>query len=109
MASLSQPELVVDLATQTNGVERVYGSEGLGAVGIPVCGGFDVDGDGHLDTAFAQIQASPLGRSLAGQVTLVFGDGSIGGELDTALAAVPPSRFVRFAGTAERETTGAEI
>jgi|GEM_PF-591347 len=111
------PSLTIDLAgentadtTSTNGVqnriERVFGADGNGAVGVPVCGGFDCDGDGHLDTAFAQIQASPLSRTRAGQITLVFGDGSIGGQADSAGS---PTNMLKIVGDQDNEVAGAEI
>ena len=34
--------------------------------------------------AFASIQASPLGRTGAGEVTVVFGDGTIGDAINSA-------------------------
>jgi len=111
------PSLTIDLAdedtadtTSPNGVQnrikRVFGADGNGAVGVPVAGGFDCDGDGHLDTAFAQIQANPLSRTRAGQITLVFGDGTIGGQADSAGF---PADMLKIIGDQENEVAGAEI
>jgi hypothetical protein len=99
----------MDLAvTETDAgvLTRIYGSSGDGRRGLPVAGGFDCDGDGHIDTAFASIQASPLERQGAGEVLLVFGDGTIGGTLDTFGFS---ERVLKIAGAAVLEVTGAEI
>lgn len=109
---LQNPALVIDLATTATGSDeliRVSGPTGpttSGRFGVPVAGGFDVDGDGHRDLAFAQIVASPRGRGLAGEVRLVFGDGTIGGALD---AAANPTRLLVILGAGEREMAGSEI
>ncbi|MDA1069354.1 MAG: hypothetical protein O3C43_22985 [Verrucomicrobia bacterium] len=110
-ASAADPSFIFDLKTKTTAPDvltRVYG-RGLdedGAKGVPVAGGYDCNGDGHLDYAFAQIQGDPLGRIGAGEVTLVFGDGTIGGTINSAIFQ---SRILRIAGTQSNETTGAEI
>lgn len=97
----------LDLAAPREGaITRVHGSTGSGRAGVPVCGGYDCDGDGFKDYAFAQIQASPLGRTLAGEVTLVFGDGTIGATMDSAGLQ---AGMRKIAGDREREITGAEI
>ncbi|GJM24675.1 MAG: hypothetical protein DHS20C16_10900 [Phycisphaerae bacterium] len=93
-------------ATDAGVLTRVYGSSGDGRRGLPVAGGFDCDGDGFVDTGFASIQASPLDRQGAGEVLLVFGDGTIGGDLDTFGFS---ERVLKIAGAAELEVTGAEI
>ncbi len=85
------------------------GSFRLGVLGVPVAGGFDADGDGFIDYAIAHFRASPFGRNQAGTVSLVFGDGTIGGTLD--LAATNPS-ILKIHGAAaqgEREMAGSEI
>jgi hypothetical protein len=94
----AQPIHTVDLAstpTNNSGLQRVYGSVGTGVSGVPVAGGHDVDGDGHRDYAFAAMRADPLGRSEAGQVFLVFGNGSIDGTIDSA---VPNPRVLTIIG-----------
>ena len=111
MVSLSNTssDQVLDLATAgtPSGVlTRVYGSVGDGRNGIPVAGGFDVDGDGFVDSAFASIQASPLGRTGAGEVTVVFGDGTIGGAINSA--GFQPN-ILKIAGDQNFEVAGAEI
>jgi len=83
-----------------------HGEENGGAFGVPVAGGHDCDGDGHKDVAFAQITGDPLGRTNAGEVTLFFGDGTIGGTFD---GSVFGPRFLRIAGDQVQETAGAEI
>ena len=103
------PALIIDLDTaSTSALTRIYGRglEDEGTSGLPVTGGFDCDGDGHLDYAFAQMKGDPLGRIDAGEVTLIFGDGTIGGTIDSA---VRQSRVLRIAGTQLSETTGDEI
>ncbi len=99
----------LDLATVSTtgpGLLRVHGSTGTGAEGVPVAGGHDCDGDGALDLAFAAMQASPLGRSSAGEVYLVFGDGTLAGTLDTAVAQ---ARILRILGDGVQENAGSEI
>jgi hypothetical protein len=107
----ADPSYIFDLKTKTtapNILTRVYG-RGLdddGAKGVPIAGGYDCNGDGHLDYAFAQIQGDPFGRIGSGEVTLAFGNGTIGGTIDSAIFQ---SRVLRIAGTQSYETTGAEI
>ena len=74
---------ILDLAGAPSGVERLYGSTSTGRYGVPVAAGFDCDGDGQTDYAMSAMRASPLGRTDAGQVFLVFGNGQIGGTLDS--------------------------
>ena len=105
------PTLTFDLngqATTAGVLLRVYGhgSNNGGTAGVPVAGGFDCDGDGFVDCAFAQIKGDPLGRSNAGEVSLVFGDGTIGGTFDSG--AVDP-RILRIFGDQTNEIAGAEI
>ncbi|MEM9404677.1 MAG: FG-GAP repeat protein [Acidobacteriota bacterium] len=103
-----QPVKVVDLATTSDEVHlfRGLGSVGLGNQGVPVAGGFDVDGDGFLDSAFAAMKASPSGRSQAGTVHLLFGDGTTTGTLDTSQ---PQPRLLQIHGDQSREHLGSEI
>ncbi len=103
------PALVIDMAalnTSLDGLVRVYGSTGDGSKGVPVAAGSDVDGDGFEDYAFAALQASPLGRSGAGQVFLVFGNGAVEGTMDTAVAH---ERILSILGDGTKENTGSEI
>lgn len=109
LAHADDPAVTIDLAnTDPDQVElqRVAGSVGNGAFGVPVTGGVDCDGDGNLDTAFGAMRASPLGRSLAGLVYLIFGNGQIGGTIDTA---VESSQVLEILGDGNSETTGDEI
>lgn len=106
---LAQPERVIDLLTvdPADGVaEWVYGAGGQGNFGVPVAGGHDVDGDGNRDFAVGFMTAEPLGRFRAGEVDLVFGDGTIGGGLDTSLDSPD---LLRFQGAGPRENAGSEI
>ncbi len=111
-ASAAQP-FVVDLANVSTGADslvRVHGSTGDGSFGVPVAGGLDADGDGFVDFAFASMRASPVvggtTRALAGEVYLVFGDGSGGGVLNTAIASADVLRFV---GVVDSEAAGSEL
>jgi hypothetical protein len=103
------PSKLLDLATVSTSsgiLHRVYGSTGAGFRGLPVAGGLDCDGDGAPDYAMAAMLASPLGRSGAGEVYLIFGDGTIGGFLDTATTQ---SRILRIAGDGASEAAGSEL
>jgi hypothetical protein len=100
---------VIDLRgvdTQTSPLHRVHGSVGDGTFGVPVAGPIDCDGDGKRDYGFAAFLGSPAGRSRAGEVYLVFGDGTISGSLDTA---PPNARILKITGSAEAENAGSEI
>jgi hypothetical protein len=97
---------LAELSTEDAVLMRVHGANGNGARGVPVAGGYDCDGDGHQDVAFASIQASPLGRAGAGEVLLVFGDGTAGGEINTANFS---ARVLRIVGAAPSEVAGSEI
>ncbi|MEM7356464.1 MAG: integrin alpha [Acidobacteriota bacterium] len=108
-ASEAQPFLTVDLAAVSpddGELRRIYGSDGQGDFGLPVAGGFDVDGDGFGDYAVGFMTVDSFGRDLSGEVDLVFGDGTLQGTIDTAVA---DPRILRFAGAGERETAGSEI
>ena len=105
------PAVVFDLngqSTETGTLMRVngHGSVNDGQPGVPLCGGFDCGGDGFKDVAMAHIQNDPLGRTGAGSVTLVFGDGAVGGTYDTSSFS---SRVLKIAGDQSREIAGAEI
>ena len=105
----AQSDPIIDLldVAPTDGiVRRVYGATGEGRFGVPVAGGFDCDGDGFVDYAVAYMLASPLGRFLAGEVDLVFGDGTTTGFVDTA---IDDPGVLRFAGSFTRENAGSEI
>ncbi|MDJ0869266.1 MAG: hypothetical protein QNK03_24395 [Myxococcota bacterium] len=100
---------VLDLATlptEPGVLLRLHGSTGTGAAGVPVAGALDVDGDQKPDVALASLLASPGGRTDAGEVYLLFGDGVVGGSYDTAVA---DPRILVFQGSAIAETTGSEI
>ena len=107
--SWAQPIKVIDLAntsTSNGTLLRVYGSTGNGSSGLPVAGGFDTNGDGFKDYAMAAMLASPLGRTGAGEVYLVFGNGAINGTVDTSQNQ---SRILKILGAAQREHAGSEI
>ena len=108
-ASAAPPALLIDLASPgsaASSITRYYGSEGNGQFGVPVCGGFDCNGDGQKDVAFSQMVAAPLGRSNAGLVTLAFFDGQFGLGIDTSGF---PTNILKIAGDAAGENTGSEI
>ncbi len=107
-AALAQPSLTVDLALQptTSLLARVHGYTGTGATGVPVSGGHDCDGDGFRDAAFASFRADPAGRTDAGEIYLVFGDGTVSGTLD---AGVAQARILRIHGDIALEMAGSEI
>lgn len=100
---------VVDIAQldpARDPLTRILGSSGRGFFGVPVAGPLDIDGDGFRDLAVAYLRSSPLGRSGAGEVDLVFGDGTIGGTLDTA---TDQPRLLRIVGDGMQEAAGNEI
>lgn len=100
---------IVDLGMldpAVDGLLRVHGSVGTGTYGVPVTGGFDCDGDGFQDMAMASMTGSPQGRERAGEVYLIFGDGVIGGLMDTA--GMSPD-ILKIFGAAPNETAGNEI
>ena len=103
------PTLTLDLASPPPGakITRIlgHGSNNDGVFGVPVCGGTDCDGDGFVDFAFAQFRADPLGRTGAGEVTVVFGDGTIGGTADSDIAQ---AGILLIAGFQPHETAGDE-
>jgi hypothetical protein len=106
----AQPVGTLDLATVAPGdgvYRRVLGSVGNGASGVPVAGGYDIDGDGHADSAFSAMRASPQGRNQAGVVFLVFGDSGISGEFDTAIE--PHPNILEIHGDQVQEHAGSEI
>ncbi len=99
-----------DLADSVEGdgtISRVYGSDGSGTAGVPVAAGGDVDGDNNPDFAVAHFQASPLSRTRAGQIDLVFGNRTIGPFYDTAVST--DTRILRIYGDEPGENTGSEI
>ncbi len=119
LAHPPNPVKVVDLATVTAGVDpmsRAYAAGvrgdlpvGLGVTGVPVSGGEDIDGDGYRDTAVAHYLSSPLERPRAGEVHLIFGDGSIDDVIDLS---APQAGFLRIIGAGNlgaQEMAGTEI
>ena len=106
-AAGAQPSPILDLlaiAPEDGIVRRIYGAGGEGNFGLPVAGGHDVDGDGLVDYAVAFMLAGDT--FFSGQVDLVFGDGTTGGFIDTA---VPDARVLHFEGSQVREHAGSEI
>ncbi len=102
------PYLTIDLAvlgTPSNVLTRVHGADNIGSAGVPVFGGHDVDGDGHLDYGLCGFQANPLGRSGAGLVTVVFGNGTLGEAIHTGVYA---SNILRIAGAQAGDRAGSE-
>ena len=97
---------IAELSTAGDHLRRVHGSVGDGSRGVPVAGGGDVDGDGFVDYAMASMQASVLGRAVAGEVYLVFGDGTVSGSLDTAPFQAD---VLKIAGAGPSETAGSVL
>ena len=97
---------LVDTPVEEGRLSRIYGSVGRGDQGVPVAGGVDVDGDGFRDLAVAYFKADPFGRTDAGEVNVIFGDGSLGDQLDTVR---DDARILRFVGAQVRETAGNEV
>ena len=97
----------LDLRTVSdNRLLRLLGSSGDGSYGVPVAGGHDLNGDGAQDFAMGAMLASPLGRSGAGEVWLVLGEGSGSGTLDTG---VSEPNVLRILGVGDQENTGSEL
>lgn len=107
-ADPTQVFLISELDETPGAFTRLFGSEGTGRFGVPVTGGYDCDGDGHLDFGMASIVGDAPGRSRAGVSYLTFGDGTIGARIDTA-APVGDTRILRILGSAAHEIAGAEI
>ena len=108
-AAAAQVVETMDLNTVTtneNLIFRLLGSVGDGAWGVPVAGGFDMDGDEHNDFAMAAFTASPQSRAGAGQVFLVFGDSNINGQIDTK---DPNQRVLVIQGEQTSEHAGSEL
>ncbi len=104
----AQPIQTIDIAKLSTDQDllRLQGSEGNGAFGVPVAGGHDLDGDGFTDLAMAAMIASPLGRTLAGAVYVLFGNGKVEGTFDTA---VDSAEVLRILGDQAFENAGSEI
>ncbi|NUP89334.1 MAG: FG-GAP repeat protein [Candidatus Sumerlaeia bacterium] len=102
--------ITLDLATvlpETGALTRIHADpRNFGNFGVPVAGPYDCDGDGFQDSALAVIRLSLPGRLACGGVSLVFGDGTIGGVIDTGQF---PSNVLSIAGDAVAETCGNEI
>lgn len=93
--------------TATDGVRRIYGiKDNNGARGVPIAGPADCDGDGFTDYAFGMIQAPALGRSGAGQVVLVFGDGTTSGTINSEFLS---TGVLRLAGASTLEVAGSKL
>ncbi len=89
-----------------DGLLRLYGSTGIGNFGVPVTGGFDVNGDGNLDFAMASMLSSPESRDSAGKVYLVLGDGTVNSAIDTGESN---TNVLTIIGDGPSEMTGSEI
>jgi hypothetical protein len=107
------PTRTIDLLTTsptTHAMTRVFGPDrDMGDAGVPVAGGYDVDGDGRNDYAVGHFLTSPLGRIGAGEVNLVFGDGSVNDSVDLAVANTQVLRILGEGALGEREGCGSEI
>ncbi|MEM7051874.1 MAG: hypothetical protein AAF604_19565 [Acidobacteriota bacterium] len=106
------PALIIDVAQLTAGVDpmiRVSGAPGAtttGRLGTPVAGGFDVDGDGFGDYAVGHMTTTVGARPFAGEVELVFGDGTTSLAVDLA---APQGRVLRIQGDGAHEAAGSEV
>ena len=85
------------------------GSFDLGAFGVPVAAGADVDGDGFEDLAVAHFRASPLGRTQAGIVNVVLGNGTVGSSYDLSAPGPEVLQIYGAALQGERECAGSEL
>lgn len=107
------PTKTIDLAAvspSTHAMVRVYGPDrNMGDAGVPVAGGLDVDGDGRKDYAVGHFLTSPLGRTGAGEVSVVFGDGTVNDTFDLAVANQGVLRILGSGNLGEREACGNEI
>ncbi len=104
-----QAQQVVDLAelSGSGGFRRVFGTpEGNGQLGVPVAASRDIDGDGLVDAAMTSFLASPLDRAGAGQVYVLFGDGTINGDIDLE---EPRDDVLMVYGAGNYEGAGSEV
>lgn len=109
LARSDPPSVEVDLAGLTTGggaLLRVHGSVGDGSAGVPIAGGVDCDGDTFADAVMASMRADLPGRQDAGIVYLFFGDGTIAGTYDTAVAQ---ARLLEIHGAGPAEMAGSEV
>jgi hypothetical protein len=103
---------LLGLPTDPDTLVRLHGSTGDGFRGLPVAGGFDVNDDvsHHQDFAMASMLASPVvggvPRSGAGEVYLVFGNGTAGGTYDTGVVS---ANILRLVGVVDDEAAGSEL
>ncbi len=106
-APVADPE-DIDLrgVSPSDGLLRLYGSTGIGNFGVPVTGGYDVNGDGNLDFAMASMLSSPESRESAGKVYMAFGDGSVNRSIDTG---ENNTDVLTIIGDGPSEMTGSEI
>lgn len=103
------PSIEIDLAgvaTSSGNLLRLHGSVGNGAAGVPIAGGFDCDGDGFPDSVMASMLADLPGRQNTGIVYVLFGDGTISGTFDSAVAQ---ARILEIHGDGPQEMTGSEV
>ncbi len=117
MAAPGDPTKTIDIADLTAGIDPLFRAYGtgtptivpLGVAGVPVAGGFDIDGDGYVDTAVSHMLSSPAGRFFAGEVHVVFGDGSSSGAIDLAVLQNGFLRFIGAGTLGASEMAGSEI
>jgi len=107
-SDLGRTPPVLDLAeiTTDDGLRRLHGSKSFGNYGVPVSGGYDCDGDGHLDVAMSTLRADRPGVDHAGAIYLSFGDSTISGAVDTAVAS---DEVLTIIGEQAHEHAGSEI
>ena len=112
-SAVDDPAETIDLLTLSAGVDpltRVTGfGQSLGSFGLPVAGNGDIDGDGFNDFAVAHFMSDPLGRTRAGEVNVVFGNGLIA---DDIVLGSPNPRILQVIGAGNlgaHEGTGSEV
>lgn len=107
------PSKTIDLASTTAGVDplaRINGpGNNEGDRGVPVAGGFDCDGDGFNDFAVGHFLTDPLGRTGAGEVNLVFGNGTVSDDIDLTMSNPRVLRIIGAGNLGSQEATGSEI
>ncbi|MCP3917546.1 MAG: hypothetical protein GY711_18535 [bacterium] len=107
------PANQIDLANLTAGVDpltRINGfDQDLGDRGVPVAAGGDIDGDGFEDFAVGYFLSDPLGRTDAGEVELIFGNGAIADNIDLTVNHPRVLRIIGSGNLNAREGAGSEI